>query len=58
MKKLLRVDGTLKSIERLFHLCDGQIGRIKKQVIARALSASSCGFFVIFQKRFIENSSI
>jgi len=38
MKKLLRVDGIFESTERLFHFCDGQIGRIKKQVIALAVS--------------------
>jgi hypothetical protein len=51
MKKLLRVDEVFKSTERLFHFCDGQIGRIKKQVIVRALSAGSCGFFADLSKK-------
>jgi hypothetical protein len=51
MKKLLRIDGIFESTERLFHFCDGQIGRINKQVIARALWAGSCGFFADFSKK-------
>jgi predicted nucleic acid-binding Zn ribbon protein len=51
MKKLLRVDGINKFTERLFHLCDVQIGRIKKLVIARALQAGNCGFFANDSKK-------